>query len=545
MTILLEGQNLSVSTPHIVAGTKDYLSVEIVRGVDWKGLNLHIFFQLDNKTYELITDGDYIGPSAHINLSAGMWQVSATGYEYVDGQLVMKITTNKIGLSVAPAPPESGEDLPYIPATSIEQIEAIAQSVRDDADAGLFNGEKGDKGDKGDPGTTDYEQLVNKPTKVSQFENDSGYMQGVTMLSYETLFGGEFTATTATDAEHEHPYANTGIAGFLNKRYAYRVTFDGVQYSMPPQIFATDYNDTWTTYTYVGDISLYHKPMDGLLNEQQNVPFLITEHYSSGKDWLDVYTSVAGEHTFLIEGVDASYDRIPSDLIYGDVFLPFQYTKSDADRQGLSVGANRLITSGHKPPMYAFGYNNVVSGQGACAVGVMNEASGNEAMAFGFANKASGAYSHVIGARNIAAQNRSHAEGQRTIAKGGMDHVEGDGSRSAALAAHVEGGGTYADASQPYIHISGVNNAISTETGKTVTITKYNEDGTVNSTSTRNLGKYAEVIGNGDSDQARSNARTLDWDGNEELAGGLTLGLGTADETHITAAQLKALLALL
>lgn len=380
---------------------------------------------------------------------------------------------------------------------------------------------------------------------MHQLIESGAVVKGITGLTYEPLFGGEFTVTTATDAEHEHPYANTGIEGFLSKRYAYRVTFDGAQYMLPPQLFATEYNDAWTTHAYVGDISLYNKPMNGLLNDPQNVPFLITEHYSSSKDWLDVYTPVAGEHTFLIEGVDASYVRIPSDLIYGDVFSPFQYTKGDAERQGLSVGANRLITTVHKPPMYAFGYDNVVSGQGACAVGVMNEASGNEAMAFGFANKASGDYSHVIGARNIAAQNRSHAEGQRTIAKGGMDHVEGDGSRSAALAAHVEGGGTYADASQPYIHISGVNNAISTESGKTVTITKYNEDGTVYNTSTRNLGKYAEVIGNGDSDQARSNARTLDWGGNEELAGGLTLGLGTADETHITAAQLKALLALL
>lgn len=57
-------------------------------------------------------------------------------------------------------------------------------------------------------------------------------------------------------------------------------------------------------------------------------------------------------------------------------------------------------------------------------------------------------------------------------------------------------------------------------------------------------GKYIEIVGNG-ALLAESNARTLDWDGNEELAGGLTLGKGTADETTITAAQLKQLLALL
>ena len=67
-------------------------------------------------------------------------------------------------------------------------------------------------------------------------------------------------------------------------------------------------------------------------------------------------------------------------------------------------------------------------------------------------------------------------------------------------------------------------------------------------------GVYAEIVGNGYAEvdehtfvivEHRSNARTLDWDGNECLAGGLTLGKGSADETTITAAQLAQLLALL
>ena len=37
-------------------------------------------------------------------------------------------------------------------------------------------------------------------------------------------------------------------------------------------------------------------------------------------------------------------------------------------------------------------------------------------------------------------------------------------------------------------------------------------------------GNYIEIVGNGTSDALRSNARTLDWDGNEEIAGGLTIG---------------------
>ena len=60
-----------------------------------------------------------------------------------------------------------------------------------------------------------------------------------------------------------------------------------------------------------------------------------------------------------------------------------------------------------------------------------------------------------------------------------------------------------------------------------------------------NKGTYVEIVGNGMDLINTKNARTLDWAGNESLAGGLTLGKGTADETTITAAQLAQLLALL
>lgn len=140
ITLTLEGQNLSVSTPHIVADTVDYLTISIVRGREWEKLQLHIFLQLGTKTYELVTDGEYIGTDAHINLTEGRWSIAVTGYAFEDDQMVMKITTNTIGLNVAPPPPESGSDLPYTPPSAIEQIAAIAQSVRNDADSGAFDG---------------------------------------------------------------------------------------------------------------------------------------------------------------------------------------------------------------------------------------------------------------------------------------------------------------------------------------------------------------------------------------------------------------------
>lgn len=380
---------------------------------------------------------------------------------------------------------------------------------------------------------------------MHQLIESGAVVKGITGETYETLFGGEFTVTTATDAEHEHPWARSSVTGRLDKRYRYRVTFDGVQYVLPSQLFGITPSDVSVRVVeYVGDISLFRLPDDGLLNEPFEVPFLVVSEDDQYIEYVDVYTSEAGTHTVLVERQVVEFEKLLNDLMYGNAHAPFQWMKPETKYDYFSVGANFILNSANATA-FALGIANVLSGSGVFATGWGNEASNTCSFSCGQMNKSSGSRAFTEGFHNIATGNNSHAEGQRNIVSGGIGHVEGDGNRSYAVGAHVEGSGNVADATQLFTHIGGVNNATSNESGKTVDITRYNEDGTVHSTSTRNLGKYAEVIGNGDSDQARSNARTLDWDGNEELSGGLTLGLGTADEVHITAAQLKALLALL
>ena len=74
----------------------------------------------------------------------------------------------------------------------------------------------------------------------------------------------------------------------------------------------------------------------------------------------------------------------------------------------------------------------------------------------------------------------AHAEGFYTTASGVSAHAEGDGTIAAGAAQHA--GGMY-------------------------NIEDTNSD-------------YIEIKGNGSNDNNRSNARTLDWDGNEWIAGG-------------------------
>lgn len=130
-----------------------------------------------------------------------------------------------------------------------------------------------------------------------------------------------------------------------------------------------------------------------------------------------------------------------------------------------------------------------------------------------------GICSHAEGCGTLAKSNYSHAEGYRTLTNGTYSHSEGQYTTAGGNSSHAEG--YYTKASGQYQHAAG----------------KYNVEDLNNT--------YAEIIGIGTAESARKNGRTLDWSGNEQLAGSLTLGLGTTDQTTITAAQLKQLLALL
>lgn len=235
-------------------------------------------------------------------------------------------------------------------------------------------------------------------------------------------------------------------------------------------------------------------------------------------------------------------------------------------------------------------------GRESIAKGSMCHAEGLKTIADGIASHTEGAstqtgassrYAHAQGNRSVSTNSASHAEGNACYAMAANSHAQNKYTRALAPNSHVEGGGTVSIPSERYTHISGVNNALdaapptdTTEhnvgkkkitvrshilssaltymepTGKTPYYVDTDFEGD-EFYDTLFLGKYAEVVGNGVDDNQRSNARTLDWDGNSWIAGNntaegnviakggsLTLGTG-ANAVTITAAQLQQLLALL
>lgn len=203
---------------------------------------------------------------------------------------------------------------------------------------------------------------------------------------------------------------------------------------------------------------------------------------------------------------------------------------------------------------------NCATGEFSHAEGATTKATNYASHAEGLGTLASGMYSHSECSNTIAQGNYSHAEGHNTTASGesshaegsdvtasaGDSHAEGDNTTASGSAAHAEGSVTIASGS--YSHTEGTH-TIANHKSQHV-FGEYNIADTSDEMA-YNRGNYIEIVGNGTNVNARSNARALDWSGNEWIQGSysangsLTLGKGTADEVTITAAQLKQLLAML
>lgn len=124
---------------------------------------------------------------------------------------------------------------------------------------------------------------------------------------------------------------------------------------------------------------------------------------------------------------------------------------------------------------------------------------GDNSFAEGLDVIASGITSHAEGFLTHATGFTSHSEGGFTAANGNFSHAEGSATVALGNKAHAEGGSTAAQTLSQ--HVQGEYNILDTE----------------GSVDTR--GAYAHIVGNGTADDARSNAHTLDWDGNAWFAG--------------------------
>ena len=160
---------------------------------------------------------------------------------------------------------------------------------------------------------------------------------------------------------------------------------------------------------------------------------------------------------------------------------------------------------------YSVAIGKIVEASGECsyAEGKNTTASGWSSHAEGEETKAKGQTSHAEGDNSIAEGISSHAEGSYAVASGITSHAEGEGTKTYGKSSHAEG--SFTTASSNYQHVQG----------------KYNIEDKSN--------KYAHIVGNGKSGMERSNAHTLDWEGNAWYAGKLSQeGIPTEDKDLVT-----------
>ena len=180
-----------------------------------------------------------------------------------------------------------------------------------------------------------------------------------------------------------------------------------------------------------------------------------------------------------------------------------QYTKASGDYSHAEGG----FTEASGSSSHAEGEYTTASGDNSHAEGSTTTASNYAAHAEGANTTASGEYSHAEGNSTTASGESSHAEGNRTKASGVYSHAEGMDTDALSASSHAEGWTTVA--SGDYSHSEGYFTKASSEA--------QHVQGQYNIEDTKN--KYAHIVGNGTDDTVRSNAHTLDWDGNAWYAG--------------------------
>lgn len=315
----------------------------------------------------------------------------------------------------------------------------------------------------------------------------------------------------------------------------YTVTWDGVEYDtvlIDAAELKSDQSGGYYivflgNFAVIGNDSSYYT----------NAPFLIMKGYSEAEEntWRIVTQQTQSSHTVKIEGALLTKvqreNYLHEDIIHGRPVITF----------GSGIGSVLLgqASKSSARGSVAMGFGTKAIGTCAVAEGLCSIASGVESHAEGAGTKALGVYSHAEGAYTEA-QAASHAEGQYTAATGAVSHAEGGNTVASGSRSHAEG--AYTVASGKRSHAEG-EHTIANHFAQHV-FGQYNIADPSQAAATA-AGNFIEIVGNGTADDARSNARTLDWSGNEELAGSITLGKGTADEVTLTAASLKSLLALL
>lgn len=405
--------------------------------------------------------------------------------------------------------------------------------------------------------TAVYKALQNKIDKSVLLD------AGIKDITWSTV-RSEITVTTVEDPYKSQRPSGTNLrywvefegCPYFKNRQLYRVTFDGVVYDN----LVCDYgilvdngtsNDVGGSWQLIGNKYLFDSRY-----ESTGEPFCIlyVEHAGMVSNGEYYYSNTVGHgillsesanpHTIKIERANITQKDFPKSL-----FNNFGY----GDRTYQNI-ANSTY------PRTSLGQGNIV-GRGSFAIGYSNISTGQYAVAFGEENITSGVASATIGSKNHASDNHAVAIGWNAKASGYTSIAIGRGVEATQETA-IAIGGEYA-VTQPDGSI--ISYPSKSKAGASIAIGVGAETNNVYSTAigfgTKTTGNFQTVLGSFNKEDsskcliigntrspklARSNAHTLDWDGNAWYAGKVesASGILKLGNTEVNETQLKALLAL-
>ncbi len=301
-------------------------------------------------------------------------------------------------------------------------------------------------------------------------------------------------ATTAEKVNHDLTIQlNSGSTEGTNK-----FTFNGSS-AKTVNITASNVGALASTTTYAGSSSV-----GGAATSAAK----LTNTAKIGDTNKPVFFTASGVPSAISYTIDKS---VPSTAVFTDANVTQTATAPDANYEILFSGTadNTTRTEGvKKTSTFTFNPN-----QNTLLIGTLKENTtlGEYASAHGTNVQASASYAHAYGYNMVASGYGSYAGGENNSATGRCSHAEGSGTTAEGWYSHAEGRNTYAKSASQ--HVFGEYNVIDT------------------SSAISGRGTYVEIVGNGTGANSLSNARTLDWSGNEVLAGNLTLSGTTSDIT--------------
>ena len=317
-------------------------------------------------------------------------------------------------------------------------------------------------------GDAPYRQLVTDSEGNTIWEDRTHYVEKINAALLEEtnlVYNNNFGLFAVVDPIITQPTLET----------IYTIVWNGVHYQCP--CITIEYSGVvgygfGNTSAYGGEstddpFGIFIMPSD--MVESFNISALVLPLDGSNAITLAIY----GEYE-IVHKLDNKFVEIQNSFI----------------KNGKAYGSLRTIESIPEDENYSLGGS-------AFAVGLRTKASGLSSYAEGYESVSSGLSSHAEGCETTASSIGAHAEGSITVASGDGSHAEGRQTVASGNFSHSEGEHTIALG--PYQHVQGKSNI---------------EDSN----------KYAHIVGNGSNPNQRSNAHTLDWQGNAWFQGDVYVG---------------------